>query len=207
MATSSSSSNTTEFKTIIEHITPIPATAVAERLLPNLREEMACMIPGIVSQTLSQREVADKHKNNDSKGNKTTGEYLQATTDTRMPPPQQYLQKPLPHPLPQPPLALQHQSQAIAITPTQNRRVSDKEILKRIHEYKIREGIAQTREVTNAGVAVTVALKPDGSHFEVQDEAAVDWSGKESDISGMSLSGHRVDKNNGESGQVKKKEG
>ena len=205
MATSSSSSNTTEFKTIIEHISPILATAVAERLLPNLREEMACMIPGIVSQTLFQQGVVDKHKN-DSKGNKTNGAYLQATTDTRMPPSQQYLQEPLPRPLPQPPLALQHESQAIAITPTQNRRVSDKGILKRVHEYKIREGIAQTREVTNAGVAVTVALKPDGSHFGVQDEAAVDWSGKKSDISGMSLSGHRVDKNNRESGQVKKKE-
>jgi hypothetical protein len=56
-------------------------------------------------------------------------------------------------------------------------------------------------------VAVTVALKPDGSHFGVQDEAADDWSGKELDISGMSSSGHRVDKNNNESGQVKKKEG
>jgi len=67
--------------------------------------------------------------------------------------------------------------------------------------------MAQTREVTNAGVAVTVALKPDGSHFGVQDEAAVDWSGKESDISGTSLSGHKVDKNNGESGRVRKKEG
>lgn len=56
-------------------------------------------------------------------------------------------------------------------------------------------------------MAVTVALKPDGSHFGVQDEAAVDCSAKELDISGMSLSGHRADKNNGESGQVKKKEG
>jgi hypothetical protein len=207
MATSSSSSNTTEFKTIIEHITPIPATAVAERLLPNLREEMACMIPGIVSQKLAQRGVVDKHKNNDSKGSKATGEYLQVTTDTRMPPSQQYLQEPLPRPLPQPPLALQHQSQAIAVTPTPDRRVSDEEMFKRFREYKIREGRAQTGEVTNAGVAITVALKPDGSHFGVQDEAAVDWSGKDSDISGMSLSGHRVDKNNGESGRVRKKEG
>ena len=206
MATSSSSSNTTEFKTIIEHITPILATAVAERLLPHLREEMACMIPGIVSQTLFQRGVVDKHKN-DSKGNKTTGAYLQATTDTRMPPSQQYLQEPLPRPLPQPPLELQHQSQAIAITATPDRRVSDEEMFKRFREYKIREGRAQTGEVTNAGVAITVTLKSDGSHFGVQDEAAVDWSGKDSDISGMSLSGHRVDKNNDESGRIRKKEG
>ncbi|CAN9371870.1 unnamed protein product [Alternaria alternata] len=207
MATSSSSSNTTEFKTIIEHITPILATAVAERLLPNLREEIACIMPGIVSQTLSRRGVVDKHKNNDSKGNKTTGEYLQATTDTRVSPSQQFLQEPLPRPLPQPPSALQHQNQATAITSTPDRRVSDEEMFKRYREYKIREGRAQTGEVTNAGVAVTVAFKPDGSHFGVQDEAAVDWSGKESDISGMSLSGHKVDKNNGESGRVRKKEG
>ncbi|CAN9388720.1 unnamed protein product [Alternaria alternata] len=207
MATSSSSSNTTEFKTIIEHITPILATAVAERLLPNLREEIACIMPGIVSQTLSRRGVVDKHKNNDSKGNKTTGEYLQATTDTRVSPSQQFLQEPLPRPLPQPPSALQHQNQATAITSTPDRRVSDEEMFKRYREYKIREGRAQIGEVTNAGVAVTVAFKPDGSHFGVQDEAAVDWSGKESDISGMSLSGHKVDKNNGESGRVRKKEG
>jgi hypothetical protein len=207
MATSSSSSNTTEFKTIIEHITPMLATAVAERLLPKPRVEVARMIPGIVSQTLSQRDVVDKHKNNDSRGNKTTEKHLQATTDTRMPPSQQFLQEPLPRPLPQPPSALQHQNQATAITSTPDRRVSDKQMLKRYREYEIREGRAHTGKVTNAGVAVTVALKPDGSHFGVQDEAAVDWSGKESDISGMSLSGHRVDKNNGESGQVKKKEG
>jgi hypothetical protein len=207
MATSSSSSNTTEFKTIIEHITPMLATAVAERLLPNLRVEMARMISGIVSQTLSQQEVVDKHKNNDSKGSKTIGDHLQATNNTRMPPSQQFLQEPLPRPLPQPPSALQHQSQAIAITPTPDRRVSDKEMFKRFREYEIREGRAQTGEVTNAGVAITVALKPDGSHFGVQHEAAVDWSGKDSDISGMSLSGHRVDKNNGESGWVRKKEG
>ncbi|OWY55168.1 kinase-like protein [Alternaria alternata] len=125
----------------------------------------------------------------------------------RMPPSQQFLQEPLPRPLPQPPSALQHQNQATAITSTPDRRVSDKQMLKRYREYEIREGRAHTGKVTNAGVAVTVALKPDGSHFGVQDEAAVDWSGKESDISGMSLSGHRVDKNNGESGQVKKKEG